>query len=114
MWMRWEAAIGELDASAIEKFAADSNRYQHRRVPVFGDTDSRGARRLPFRHVSLVSTTVSRRNQRRLVDISPLRMPAADDEVQFIPEEAIVRIGCEVKYERRGRCKHRNLELPIR
>jgi len=43
------------------------------------------------------------RDERRLVDVAPVRVEAADDEVQLVAEVAVVRVGDEVQQEdRRG------------
>ena len=44
------------------------------------------------------------RRQRRLIDIPDRGMAAADDEIQFVAEVSVVRIGEQVHEERqRGR-----------
>ena len=51
MRVRRQAAIGKVDAPAIEEFAAARDSDEHRRVTVLGDADGRGWLRLPSRHV---------------------------------------------------------------
>jgi hypothetical protein len=46
MRVRRQTAIGKVDASAIEEFAAARDRDEHRRVTVLGDAYGRGSRRV--------------------------------------------------------------------
>jgi hypothetical protein len=43
MRVRRQTAIGEVDAPAIEEFAAGRDSHEHRRVTVLGDADGRGS-----------------------------------------------------------------------
>ncbi len=45
MRVRRQAALGEVDAPAIEELAAGRDSDQHRRVTVLDDTDSRDSLR---------------------------------------------------------------------
>jgi hypothetical protein len=45
-----QAAIGELDAPAVEELAAGRDSYEHRRVAVLSDADYRGPLRSSSRH----------------------------------------------------------------
>ena len=38
-------------------------------------------------------------NERGLVDVAPSRMKAADDKVQLVAEETVMRIGDEMQHE---------------
>jgi hypothetical protein len=49
-----QAAIGEVDAAAIEDFAFGCDSDQHRRATVLDDTDGRAALRLSSGHRFLV------------------------------------------------------------
>jgi hypothetical protein len=51
VWVSWKAAPGQLDASAIEQLAAGSDRDQHRRVHMLGNTDRRGWLQVSSPHV---------------------------------------------------------------
>jgi hypothetical protein len=51
MRVRRQTAIGEVDAPAIEKLAAERDSDEHRRVTVLGDADGRGSLRSCSRHV---------------------------------------------------------------
>jgi hypothetical protein len=53
MRMRRQTA-GEVDAPAIEEFAAGRDSNEHRRVSVLGDADGRGSLRSSSRHVFLL------------------------------------------------------------
>jgi hypothetical protein len=54
MRVRRQTAIGEVDAPAIEEFAAGRDSDEHRRVTVLGDADGRGSLRSSSRHVFLL------------------------------------------------------------
>ena len=53
MRVRWQTAIGEVDAPAIEKLAAGRDRDEHRRVTMLGDANGHGAFRFSSCHVFL-------------------------------------------------------------
>ena len=50
------------------------------------------------------------RHERGLIDVTELRMEAADDEVEFVAEEAVVRVGDEVEQGDRRRRDGRRTE----
>jgi hypothetical protein len=54
MRVRRQTALGQLDAPAIEEFAAGRDGDEHRRVTVLGDADGRGSLRSSSRHVFLL------------------------------------------------------------
>jgi hypothetical protein len=54
MRVRRQTAIGELDAPAIEEFAAGRDGDEHRRITVLGDADGCGSLRSSSRHVFLL------------------------------------------------------------
>jgi hypothetical protein len=53
MWVRRQAAIDELDAPAIDEFAARRDSNEHRRATILDDPDAR-ASLLSSRHVFLL------------------------------------------------------------
>jgi hypothetical protein len=55
MRMRGQTAVGEVDASAIEEFAAGRDGDEHRRVTVLDDTDRRRLDDTRLRHMPLRS-----------------------------------------------------------
>jgi hypothetical protein len=53
MRVRWQTAIGQVYAPAIEELASGCDSDEHRRVTVLGDADDRGSLRSSSRHVFL-------------------------------------------------------------
>jgi len=51
MRVRWQTAVGEINAPAIQALAARRDSDDHRRVGVFGDADTSGSVPSSSRHV---------------------------------------------------------------
>src|SRR5687768_9783688 len=69
MRVRRQTAIGKVDASAIQKFAAARDRDEHRRVTALGDADGRSSLRLPSHRVPLsdVRAPLAQATENRLI-----------------------------------------------
>ncbi len=80
--------------------AADLEHDQARDVHA-GAGEGRGNRPQRKERVSeKLRTRSEQRRNRGLVDIAPLRVKTANDEVQLVAEKSVMRIGCEVKNKR--------------